>query len=82
MIAQDQGRQATRKNKSYDEINQDRWHLEVVQRQGNLSSKDQLQKDLVEGKIDDSRVEHRLCHELPNDFENVCPFASENSFSI
>lgn len=59
-----------------------RRHLEVVKGQGNLFPKNEFQKDPVERKIDDPRVEHGFRHELPNDFEYVRPFTKRKSLSV
>ena len=73
-MPQDHDRQAVGRRKLHDGTMEDEWNLEIVQGQGNLFSKDHLQKDLVEGEVDDSRVEHRFGHELSDNSEDVGSF--------
>ena len=53
-------------------------HSERINSQWNFFPKNKLNKDLVEGKIDDSRVQHRFGHILPDHSEDVGPFPSKS----
>ena len=48
-------------------MNSGRTYLEIIYCQWDLLTKDQLDEDLVEGEVDDTRIKHSFGNELTND---------------
>lgn len=55
-------------------MNSSRTYLEIIYCQWDLLTKDQLDEDLVEGEVDDTRIKHSFGNELTNDSQDMCPF--------
>lgn len=54
-------------------------YLEILQGQRHVLSECKLDEDLIEGQVNDTRVEHSFSDELPNDTEDMCSFPGELS---
>ena len=54
-------------------MNRSRTYLEIVYCQWDLFTKDQLDEDLVEGEVDDTRIKHSFGNELTNDSQDMSP---------
>lgn len=50
-------------------------HSERINGQRDFFPKNELNENLVDGKIDDSRIQHRFGHILPDHSKNVGPFS-------
>ena len=54
-------------------------YLQSCNRHWNLFTEDKLQEDLVEGEVDDSRIQHGLGYKLTNNLENVSAFPAKRT---